>query len=433
MNNTIEMTMRQMIDQIWKLPRDLVSDGYDEALSIIGTQVPLIVHEYPTGTQCFTWTVPEKWTCKDARLETIDGDLIFSKEDHPLHVMSYSMPVDKTVTKDELLNHLYTHPKHPEAVPFMYKYYDRDWGLCCSENQKSSLNDKQYRVKIDSVFEQGKLKVGEVIVPGKSEQSIVLCAHLCHPGMVNDDLSGVVVGVEIMRQLAKLKDLKYTYRLLLLPETIGSAAWLSHNEQMIPDIKGGIFLEMLGTRHPLALQKSYDDNSEIDMICRLMLKEKTPDGWSDDFLNIILNDERMFNSPGIRVPMVSISRVLPVGHPDRPYKEYHSSLDNPDHVHWDNLNASKKFIASIINALENNRVYETCYKGELFASGYKSINYRKMRDFIHSVPYYIDGKRTVAEIAKAVNLGLTEVHSFMEILLYEKLITEKIDNSLVKK
>jgi aminopeptidase-like protein len=240
--------MLDIINDLWYLKRDIVSDGFDQALEhlrqiISAAGLQMQVHEYPTGETCWTWRVPEKWTCQEAYLETLDGKRLIDYADHPLHVVSYSLPFEGVISRQELLKHLHVHPRLPDAIPFGFKYYDRDWGLCTTQNLRDYLQDEAYRVVIRTAFEPGTLKVGEVVLPGQSPQSIVLVAHLCHPAMVNDDLSGVVVGVDVMRKLAEQNEpLYYTYRLLILPETIGSVAYLSHNESLIPSMVGGLFL-----------------------------------------------------------------------------------------------------------------------------------------------------------------------------------------------
>ena len=271
-------SMEELISELWRLPRDIVSDGYDTALRALSTQVPMVVHEYPTGTECWTWLVPEKWTCQEAWLETLDGRRLFSYEDNPLHVVSYSLPVNREVSREELFAHLHVHPELPDAIPFVFKYYERDWGLCCSRRLKDSLRDDRYRVVIKSDFSYGTLKVGEVIVPGKSSETFILCAHLCHPAMVNDDLSGVVVGLKVMQELLKRRNLRYTYRFLILPETIGSVAYLSHQQELIPKMIGGLFLEMLGLENPHALQLSFAGDTEVDRCLSQALKESDPRG-----------------------------------------------------------------------------------------------------------------------------------------------------------
>ena len=199
----------------------------------------MTIHSYPTGEACWTWRVPEKWTCSEAYLETLDGRRLLDYRDHPLHVVSYSLPFEGVVSRDELLRHLHVHPRLPEAIPFVFKYYERDWGLCAS--QSCGMRWMRRRTGWSSVpsFEPGTLKVGEVVIPGESQDCFVLVAHLCHPAMVNDDLTGVVVGLEVARSLLAGPQPYYTYRLLILPETIGSVAYLSHHEDLIPDMRPG--------------------------------------------------------------------------------------------------------------------------------------------------------------------------------------------------
>ncbi|HET7565283.1 MAG TPA: DUF4910 domain-containing protein, partial [Gemmatimonadaceae bacterium] len=274
-------SMAQMIDALWRLPRDLVSDGYDAALNALATQLPMTIHEYPTGTESWSWIVPEKWTCHEAYLETLDGRRLFSYAEHPLHVVSYSLPFEGEVTREELFKHLHVHHQLADAVPFIFKYYERDWGLCCTRAMRETLTDERYRVVIRTSSSYGTLKVGEVVVPGRTDDSIVLCAHLCHPAMVNDDLSGVVVGVDVMRALlSERRDLRYTYRFLIVPETIGSVTWLSHHEELIPRMKGGLFLEMLGAEQPHSLQRSIMGDTELDECFTLALEAHDPYGWA---------------------------------------------------------------------------------------------------------------------------------------------------------
>ena len=414
-------TMEEMISAVWRLPRDIISDGFDAAIYALSRSIPMTLHEYATGTECFTWIIPEKWVCYEAYLETLAGRRIFSYHDNPLHVVSYSLPFEGIVTREKLFEHLHVHPKLHDAIPFVFKYYERDWGLCCSNNLKDTLTEEKYRVLIKTEFISGTLKVGEVIAPGRSEESIVLCAHLCHPCMVNDDLTGVVVGIEVMRELKKRKDLRYTYRFLIVPETIGSAAYLSHNEHLIPRMKGGLFLEMLGTDFPHAIQRSYNGSTEIDQCAEMIVKENNDQSWADDFLTIIYNDERMFNAPGIRVPMISLSRVLPRNHKDRPYREYHSSLDTPDSINFSNLEKSRDVVLKIIDALEGNCIPVPKFKGELFCSKYKGIEYGRMFDIIIKVVFRLDGKRTIADIAQDSNISFNDVKSFLKILEAEDL------------
>jgi len=245
--------MIKLINQLWFKRRDIVSDGYDESLGYIFQIIPLKIHEIPSGTKCWTWIVPEKWGVKEAYIEDLDGNRILDLKDHPLHVVSYSLPIDKVVTKEELMKHLHTNPKRPGAIPFEFKYYERDWGFCIQHNRLKEFTKDKYGVFIDSKFEKGTLKVGDYTIEGEPNEIIVIVAHLCHPAMVNDDLTGVAVLVDIAKELNERRN-HYTYKFLLVPETIGSVAYLSQNEDVIPKLKCGIFLEMLGNNNIHALQ-----------------------------------------------------------------------------------------------------------------------------------------------------------------------------------
>lgn len=410
-----DASMEQITETIWRLPRDIVSEGYDAALRALSNQLPMTIHEYPTGSECWTWLVPEKWTCYEAYLETLDGQRLFAYADHPLHVVSYSLPFEGEVTREELFDHLHVHPRLPDAVPFIFKYYDRDWGLCCSQVQKAALTDERYRVVIRTAFSYGTLKVGEVVVPGQSPECIMLTAHLCHPHMVNDDLTGVVVGISVMRELLKRQNLRYTYRFTIVPETIGSIAYLSRQSDLIPSLKGGLFLEMLGMEQPHALQESFAGDTEMDQCCRLALNRHDPEAWIGKFRTIIGNDERQYNAPGVRVPMLSLSRVLRPDEPMYPYREYHSSHDTPDATSLDRLEESRDLVLRMIDTLEHNRVPVNNFQGEVFCTRYGLhidwyTNPEGHRAFFN-IMYLIDGTRTIADIADACDIAFESARS----------------------
>jgi aminopeptidase-like protein/aminoglycoside N3'-acetyltransferase len=420
-------SMEELIAALWKLPRDIVSDGYDTALRGLSSQVPMTIHEYPTGTECWTWLVPEKWTCQEAWLETLDGRRLFSYADSPLHVVSYSLPIDREISRKELLEHLHVHPQLSDAIPFVFKYYERDWGLCCSRNLKDSLRDDRYRVVIRSEFSYGMLKVAEVIAPGKASETFVLCAHLCHPAMVNDDLSGVVVGMKVMQELLGRPNLRYTYRLLILPETIGSAAYLSHREELIPKMIGGLFLEMLGLENPHALQLSFAGNTEVDRCLTRTLHEFDPQGWTGAFRTVVGNDERQFNAPGVRVPMLSLSRVMQRASGNWPYyPEYHSSQDTPELASTERLAESRDLVLKMIDAIEGNQVPVNRYRGEVFCSRYglniDAYDNPEGNRALFDIMFLIDGTRSVAEIARICKVSFESARRVVEDLQQHGLV-----------
>jgi aminopeptidase-like protein len=411
-------SMREMIDALWRLPRDIVSDGYDAALTALATQVPMEIHSYPTGLECWTWIVPEKWTCHEAYLETLDGRRLFSYADNPLHVVSYSLPFDGEVGRDELLRHLHVHPQLPGAVPFVFKYYQRDWGLCCSRELRDSLTDERYRVVIRTDFSYGTLKVGEVVVPGRSPETIVLCAHLCHPGMVNDDLTGVVVGIDVMRRLLEGPTPRFTYRFLIVPETIGSVAHLSRHPELLPTLKGGLFLEMLGRNHPHGLQLSFDGRSAVDRCFSEVLRRHSPGGWTTPFRTLAGNDERQFNAPGVRVPMLALTRQLRPDDPDFPYREYHSSRDVPELVPGGSLEASRDLVLRMLRTLDADRVPRNRFQGEVFCSRYgihiDPFENPEGNQALFDIMFLIDGTRSVGEIAETCGISFEAVQGTVE-------------------
>jgi aminopeptidase-like protein/aminoglycoside N3'-acetyltransferase len=422
-----DATMTQMMDALWQLPREIVSNGYDAALKALAGQLPMTIHEYPSGMAAWSWVVPEKWTCDEAWLETMDGRRLFSYADHPLHVVSYSLPFEGVVTREELLKHLHVHPLIPEAIPFIFKYYERDWGLCCSRVQRDALADETYRVVIRSTFSYATLKVGEIVIPGATKDTVVLECHLCHPHMANDDMAGVVVAIDVALALRARKDLRYTYRILIVPETIGTAAYLSQNEHLIPDMKAGLFLEMLGKAHPHSLQSSLFGNSEADLCFGLALKAGDPEAWVGEFRMVIGNDEKQFNGPGVRVPMLSLSRVLPRSHPDHPYREYHSSHDTPAIISTASLEQSRDLVLAMLDTLEANRVPVNHFKGEIFCSRYGiHVDWYKDREghmALFSVMDRIDGSRSIAEIARELGIPFTSVRRIVEQLAQHDLVS----------
>lgn len=421
-------SMEEMVDALWSLPRDIVSSGYDTALAALGAQVPMQVHEFRTGSECWSWIVPEKWTCHEAWLETMDGRRLFSYADHPLHVVSYSLPFEGEVTRAELLAHLHVHPRLADAIPFTFKYYERDWGLCCSAAQRDALTDDRYRVVIRTTFSLGTLKVGEVVVPGETDDTFVLCAHLCHPAMVNDDLTGVVVGVDVMRALMRGPRRHHTYRFLIVPETIGSIAWLSRYPERIPQMRGGLFLEMLGRDIPHALQLSFRGDHEIDRSCARVVRALDSAAWIAPFRSLAGNDERQFNAPGVRVPMLALTRQLHHDHPDAPYREYHSSADTPEMVPPGVLAQSRNLVLALIEAWDRLETPRNRFPGEVCCSRFglhidfseDPAGHKALFDML----FLIDGTRSVETIAELCGVPVTTVRRLVANLRARGLLSD---------
>lgn len=410
--------MIKLINDLWLKRRDIISDGYDESLEYISKIIPLKIHEIKSGTKCWTWVVPEKWSVKEAYIKEIDGPKIINLKDHPLHVMSYSLPIDDVVKREELLKHVHTNPERPDAIPFEFKYYERNWGFCIQHNKLKDLNKDKYKVFIDSKFENGSIKVGDYTIEGNTDETIVLVAHLCHPAMVNDDLTGVAVLVDIAKQISKRNN-HYTYKFLIVPETIGSIAYLSQNENIIPKLKYGIFLEMLGNDNIHALQLSLQENTGIDRVARYIMKQKLTKFREGPFRKIIGNDEMVFNGPGVNVPMISISRF--------PYPEYHTSDDNPSIISEKNLIESKNLILEILGILESDYIPKRKFKGPVFLSGYGLwVDWRenkKLNENIEQIILRLEGDKSLFDIADELNIDFADVRNYADKFLEKGLIT----------
>ena len=414
------MKVIKLVNTLWSKRRDIISDGYDESIEHISRLIPLEIHKIPSGTKCWTWTVPEKWSVKQAFIEDLDGNRILDLDHHPLHVVSYSLSIDKVITREELMKHLHTNPKRPGAIPFEFKYYERDWGFCIQHDRLKEFTKDKYKVIIDSKFEKGTLKVGDCTIKGETDKTIVLVAHLCHPAMANDDLTGVAVLVDIAKELKK-KNNFYSYKMLFLPETIGSVAYLSQNEGILPNLQYGIFLEMLGNDNIHALQLTRQGNTRLDKIARYVMKKKLADFREGPFVKIVPNDEKVFNGPGVDIPMISISRF--------PYPEYHTSDDNMDIISKDKLTESRDLILEVLNIMDNDYIPKRLFKGPLFLSGHGLwVDYRinrALQQNIRQIILRLEGDKSIFDIAEDLQMEFAEVLNFAN-KLYDRGLIKKV-------
>jgi aminopeptidase-like protein len=304
-----------------------------------------------------------------------------------------------------------------DQPPFIFHYYQPNWGFGCGRRTVEALRDDRYHVVIRSRFESGELKVGEIDLPGESDEYFVFCGHLCHPGQVNDGLSGVVTALAVMEALAAGKRRRYGYKLLITPETIGSVAWLSHHEALISRIKGGLFLEMTGLRQAPALQLSHSGRAPVDRCLSRVHLAAEEGAWCGPHRGIVGNDERQFNAPGVRVPMLSYSRALPWSHPHRPFREYHSPADNLDITHADMLEKSAETVLAMIEAWEAADVPLNRFKGEVCLAG-SGLAVDRNRDLTShrrmlGMMDLIDGAHSTLDIAEQLELPHEEVTEFV--------------------
>ncbi|MBL26892.1 MAG: hypothetical protein CMM50_04985 [Rhodospirillaceae bacterium] len=414
------LDVREVTRRLQPLRRDLVSDGIDDAFAILQEYAPFRLHTFESGSPVWTWRIPEKWQCEEAYVETLDGRRVIDAAVNPLHVASYSAPVDKVVSRAELEEHLFTHPRIDDEPAFIFYYYDRNWAFSCGRDLREALTEDAYRVVVRSRFEKGRMKVAEQRLPGETDEWIVLDAHICHPLQVNDGLIGVMTGLAVMNALARRPKRRFGYIQLVTPENIGATAWLSRNEDMIPRIKGGICTEMTGLPQAPALQLSYRGDTEVDRVFRHVHLQAEPDAWAIPYRGLIGNDERQFNAPGVRIPMLSYARALPWGHPDRPFRQYHSARDDLDLVDWDAFDRSVETILEMLDALEANVFPVNRFKGEPFLSGYdlaldRNKHLLAFRERLRILDC-IDGSLSIVDIAERLEADFWTVKAFVDAL-----------------
>ena len=330
--------------------RSITGNGVRETLKIIGEHIPLEIHEVPTGTQVFDWTVPKEWNIRDAYVIDPKGKKIIDFQKSNLHILNYSVPINKTVSLDELKQHLFTLPDHPDWIPYKTSYYKENWGFCLSHNKYLSLEEGDYKVVIDSTLADGHLTYGEFLIPGESNDEILISTHVCHPSLANDNLSGIGTAAFLAKHLSDVKQ-RYSFRFLFIPGTIGAITWLSENRENIDRIKHGLVLTGLGNPGGITYKKSRQGDAEIDNVAQYVLENSGQDHKIVEF-SPYGYDERQYCSPGINLPVGRLTRT-PYGE----YPEYHTSADNLDFVKPELLKDSFEKILKIISVLENNQKY----------------------------------------------------------------------------
>ena len=340
----------QLIKELYPFCRSITGDGVRLTLDILKQYIPLEIHEIPSGTEVFDWTIPKEWNIKDACVKNSRGERIIDFQTSNLHVVSYSVPINRIMSLEKLKQHLHTLPDHPDWIPYRTSYYKETWGFCLSHNQFLNLEDEQYEVFIDSSLKEGHLTYGEYCLQGETSDEVLISCHSCHPSLCNDNLSGVALSA-ILGKYMKALSLRYSYRFLFIPGTVGSIAWLYTNENRVPRIKHGMVLACLGDRGKSTYKRSRRGNAEIDRAAAHVLKHSRCDYEVVDFIPYGY-DERQYCSPGFNLPVGCLMRT-----PHGRYPEYHTSADNLDLVRPESLADSFLKCLKIFQILEGNRKY----------------------------------------------------------------------------
>jgi aminopeptidase-like protein len=457
--------IKDLVTRLYPLHRTIIGPGTDTALKLLKDYMPAgyQMEEFLPGP-AWTWTIPKRWLCHEATLTAPDGRTVANFHINPLHVVSYSVPMGGKFTWDELAPHLHYSKNRPDAIPWVFKFYDETWGFCLSKNVYDALpREGRYRVWIRTEFvDRPGLMVGTCLL-GDSPHELIVCAHICHPMQANDDASGVAVAVEVANRLAEnpLPAGSMAVRFLFCPETIGSIAYLANRGEVIERARGGVFIEMAGNENSIVLQQSRRhgtlvlnrDENLMDRVARQALKEvlkrEGAGGWTWEegtglsccrqwwkgegglqtncfregpFGQVVSNDEAVLNGPGVNIPTISLSRW--------PYPEYHTSDDTPDIIHEDRLQEMADVVERIIRIRATDYRPRRTFTGPLMLKPYGLwVDWRTNWDLnraIDTITHCLEGDMSVFEIAAKVGLDYWQVRDWLEKLAAQGLITKEV-------
>jgi aminopeptidase-like protein len=401
--------MHALAAELYPFCRSITGDGVRATLAVLAQQIPVEVHEVPSGTQVLDWVVPEEWNIDDAFIATTEGERLVDFQASNLHVVSYSEPVRRQMTLADLQPHLHTHASNPEWVPYRTSYYSRDWGFCLSEHQLDGLSDGPFDVRIESRLEPGSLTYGELYLPGETEAEVLLSTHICHPSLANDNLSGIALLTELAASLAA-ESRRLSYRFLFIPGTIGSITWLALNEATIARIRAGIVVACVGDSAPITYKRSRRGDALVDLAGAHVAMHSggrvldfVPWGW----------DERQFNSPGFDLPVGCLTRSL-----EGEFPEYHSSADSLDLIRPERLEESLCAALAVVDLLEHDGTFRN-----LAPHGEPQLGRRGLYRALSGtdpgtrqlallwVLNQSDGTRSVLEIAERSGIAFGDLHA----------------------
>jgi aminopeptidase-like protein len=350
--------MHRLVSELYPICRSITGDGVRKTLEIINAALApssLKLSEVPSGTEVLDWTVPREWNVRDAWVADAAGRRVIDFRRHSLHIVNYSVPVRARMTLAELRPHLHTLPAHPDWIPYRTSYYEEAWGFCLAQRQLDTLaaqgESVEYDVRIDSTLASGHLTYGELVLPGESEDEVLVSTHVCHPSLADDNLSGIAVSIFLARALAARPRRRHTFRFLYAPGTIGAITWLARNRERARRIKHGLTLTCLGDAHPFTYKRTLSGGALIDRAAALVLAHAGYPHQSIDFFPYGY-DERQYNSPGFRLPVGSLMRGR-----HGQFPEYHTSGDDLAFVSPERLAESLDVMSSIVDVLEGNARY----------------------------------------------------------------------------
>lgn len=410
---------RRMFDfcrEMFPICRSITGNGVRDTFALIRKRIPdMQLFEVPSGTEVFDWTIPKEWNITEAYLVGPDGDRIVDMADNNLHVLGYSTPVDMELSLADLQEHLYSLQDQPDLIPYVTSYYKERWGFCMSQKMRDGLREGTYHAVIRSTLTDGSLTYGELIIPGKSSQEIFLSSYVCHPSMANNECSGPALLVQLALYIQAMKQRKYTYRLVLAPETIGALTYLSRNKDALKkNVIAAFNLTCVGDDRTYSLVHSKYRDTLADRVLETVLRYHAPDYVDYSFL-ARGSDERQYQAPGADIPMVCLCRSK-----YHVYPEYHTSADNLDLISPDGLAGSYDVMVQCIEALEHNETYRVTTIGEPKLGKYGLVPTMSSKEtfretlILKDVCAYADGTNDLIRLSELLEKPMSEIIPVVE-------------------
>jgi aminopeptidase-like protein len=415
--------MMALAHELFPICRSITGNGVRQTLEILRRFIPLEVNEVPSGTAVLDWTVPREWNIRNAYIASEDGTHVVDFSANNLHVVQYSPPLDAVMPLAELRPHLHTLPDQPDWIPYRTSYYSENWGFCLTHRRLSSLADGLYHVVIDSDLVPGHLSYGELFIPGEIDDTVLFSCHICHPSLANDNLSGIAVATMLARYLKTLR-LRYSYRFLFIPGTIGSLTWLARNGEKAERIVHGLVLSCLGDAGGMTYKQSRRGDAPIDRIVAHVLAHDQVPHRITPFVPYGY-DERQYCSPGFNLPVGCLMRT-----PNGEYPEYHSSADNLSLLRPESLAHSLAVLQRIVTVIEGDAVYRSRNpKGEpqlgrrgLYATmgGQREQNYDQMA--LLWVLNLADGHHSLLDMVERAGVPFASIRAAADALIAAELL-----------
>ncbi len=429
-SNNYGVKIYALAKKLFPICRSLTGDGNRLTFKIIKEIIPnLKIYEKKTGSKVFDWVVPKEWNIKDAYISDKNNNKIIDFKRNNLHIMSYSIPVNKKISLKELKKKLHYNRKLKNAIPYVTSYYKKDWGFCLSYNKFKSMSDKFYNVKIKSSLKSGHLTYADILVKGKSEKEILFSTYICHPSMGNNELSGPVLSTFLAKFIQKRKKRKFSYRFVFAPENIGSIVYINKNlKKLKKNVIAAFNITCVGDNKNFSFIPSKVGNSLSDRAGRRVLKRSGKKFKVYPFLEFSGSDERRYNSPGVDIPMCSIMRTKYGS-----YKEYHTSKDDLKFISPKGFAESFRLYSDLINLFESNNFYKIkticepqLSKRNLYPkiSKWPSHDYKDKVGNLISVLSLLDGKNDLIDISEKANIPYKKTQKIIKSLKEKNLIYE---------